>query len=88
MVGDSAKDDVVMAHRAGALGSVLLDSGRTRLLVPIGELKGEQRPTFVVRSLEARSGAQRSERRRHTSHIARRSALSLACRARRRRSAL
>lgn len=60
MVGDSAKDDVAMAFRAGALASVLLDSGRARALSPkLEDLKDEQRPTFVVRELSVRRARRR-----------------------------
>ena len=50
MVGDSAKDDVVMGNRAGA-ATILLDSGRTSALADISSLQGEMRPQFVVQSL-------------------------------------
>ena len=53
MIGDSAKDDVVMGNRAGAW-TILLDSGRTAAVTNVAELEGEMKPHFVVASLEAR----------------------------------
>lgn len=48
MIGDSAPDDIVCGNRAGAL-TILLDQER-RWAAP-EDLPGEQRPTWIARSL-------------------------------------
>jgi HAD superfamily hydrolase (TIGR01549 family) len=50
MIGDSAKDDVVCANRAGAL-SILLDIDGTYSGLEDPKLAGEMQPTFIVKSL-------------------------------------
>ncbi|KAH7623919.1 putative Haloacid dehalogenase-like hydrolase domain-containing protein [Nannochloris sp. 'desiccata'] len=50
MIGDSAKDDVVCANRAGAV-SILLDIDNTYTGLEDPKLAGELKPTFIVSSL-------------------------------------